>query len=55
MLWNGCHPGVGGSKDNFPIRFPELGHRFTIVGENRLERLALFPFGMLGSKLVQPG
>ncbi len=46
------HPGVGDREDNFPIRLPELGHRFSVVGENRLERLALFPFGMLRRKLV---
>src|SRR6202044_3204986 len=34
-------------------RFTELGHRFTVVGENRFERLSLFPFGMLRRKLVQ--
>ena len=45
---------VGGGEDNLPIRFRELGHRLTVVGEGRLERFALFPFGMLGRKLVQP-
>ena len=46
---------MSGCDDNFPIRFGELGHRLTIVRENRLERLVLFPFGMLRRKLVHPG
>jgi hypothetical protein len=46
---------VSDGDDSCPVRFGELGHSLTIVRESRLERLELFPFGMLGRKLVQPG
>jgi len=51
----GRHSGVGGGEENFPVRFREPADRRAVVGKNRLERIALFPFGMLGSQIVHTG
>lgn len=44
--WN-RHSTVRNSNDLFEILDTKLQHRFTIVGENRLERLRLAPLRML--------
>jgi hypothetical protein len=43
---------MGRRDDDLPIPFRKLGHRLTVARDDRLERLALAPFRMLGGKLA---